>query len=52
LIRKVGLKRGLVTFPSYDPATVVVIESRLHNYDERDAVAVPSRIAMDDELSH
>jgi hypothetical protein len=36
----------------HDPATVIVIEGRLHNYDERDAVAVPSRIAMDVELSH
>ena len=35
-----------------DPATVIVIEGRLHNYDERDAVAVSSRIAMDVELSH
>ncbi|HEY3745254.1 MAG TPA: hypothetical protein VGL17_03380, partial [Gemmatimonadaceae bacterium] len=34
----------------HEPATVIVIESRLHNYDERDAVAVSSRIAMDVEL--
>jgi hypothetical protein len=45
-------ERRFIDQRHHDPATVIVIEGRLHNYDERDAVAVSSRIAMDVELSH
>jgi hypothetical protein len=45
-------ERRFIDQRNHDPATVIVIEGRLHNHDERDAVAVPSRIAMDVELSH
>jgi hypothetical protein len=45
-------ERRFIDQRHYDSATVVVIEARLHNYDERDAVAMPSWIAMDVELSH
>jgi hypothetical protein len=45
-------KRRFIDQRHYDPATVIVIQGRLHNYDVRDTVAVSSGIAMNVELSH